>query len=297
MRTRSTVTDVVFLLPQRLCLLDLAGPAEVFRTAVDHGLPYRLSFVAAVPNPVTADGLAVHAETTWPALTSADVVVVPGSSPGSAVAPETVDAVRLHSGTVVGVGAGVDVLGRAGLLDGKRCTTHPLLRQDLANRCPKASVVDDVLHVVDGRVATAASAAAGIDLALHLIAAAHGPGAAARIARAMVVYPRDNGDDRLDSVLLRHRGHVDDLAHRLQDLIEDRFTQRLRLVDMSRELGFSERTLTRHFRRATGLTPLRYQQLLRLERAEHLLGRGATAEAAARAVGLTDARALRALRG
>src|SRR4051812_49096169 len=104
MRTRSTVTEVVFLLPQRLCLLDLAGPAEVFRTAVDHGLPYRLSFVADVPNPVTAEGLPVQAGTTWPALTSADLVVVPGSRPGSPVTSETLEALRGHGrrgGTVV----------------------------------------------------------------------------------------------------------------------------------------------------------------------------------------------------
>ncbi len=279
MRTRSTVTEVVFLLPQALCLLDLAGPAEVYRAAVAHGLPYRLSFVS---------------ETPWPLPSPADLVFVPGAAADHRAAD--LEVLRRHhegGGTVV---ADAEVLGRAGLLGGRRCTTHHDRTRDVAARYPTATVVEDVLHVVDGRVATCAGAASGIDLALHLIAVAHGPAAAARIARALVVYPRRNGDEPDSGVPLRHRGHLDDLAHRLQDLIENRFTERLRLVDMSRELGFSERTLTRHFRRATGMTPLRYQQLLRVERAEHLIGRGETVDAAARAVGLTDARALRALR-
>ena len=97
--------------------------------------------------------------------------------------------------------------------------------------------------------------------------------------------------------MLRHRNHVSELAHRAQDHIEARFTSPLPLADLARDCGVSERTLTRRFVAATGLTPLRYQQVLRLERAEHLLGQGATADAAARTVGFTDARMLRRLRG
>jgi transcriptional regulator GlxA family with amidase domain len=99
-----------------------------------------------------------------------------------------------------------------------------------------------------------------------------------------------------DSVMLRHRGHLSDLAHRVQDVIDARYADRLLLSDLAREIGVSERTLTRIFTTATGLTPLRYQQLLRLERAEHLIGHGSTIEAAARAVGFEDARMLRRLR-
>ncbi|HEX6339611.1 GlxA family transcriptional regulator [Umezawaea sp.] len=286
----------MFLLPQALSLLDLAGPVAVYRAAVARGLPYRLSFVADGPDLVTAEGLGLRAGATWPDLSPADLVFVPG---GGSVSAASLAVLRRHhatGGTVVAVGTGADSLGRAGLLDGRRATTHHGHGRVLADATPAATVVDDVLHVVDGRIATSAGGASGLDVALHLLAASRGPGVAARVARDLLVYPRGAGDEPPPGVPLRHRAHVDDLTHRLQDLIEDRFTERLRLVDMSRELGFSERTLTRHFRRATGLTPLRYQQLLRVERAEQLIGRGATVDAAARAVGLTDARALRALR-
>jgi transcriptional regulator GlxA family with amidase domain len=70
----------------------------------------------------------------------------------------------------------------------------------------------------------------------------------------------------------------------------------LRLADLAAEAGVSQRTLTRLFAAAAGMTPLRYQSLLRLERAEHLIGQGATVESAARAVGFADARMLRRLR-
>lgn len=96
--------------------------------------------------------------------------------------------------------------------------------------------------------------------------------------------------------MLRHRGHLSDLAHRVQDVIDARYADRLLLSDLADQVGVSERTLTRIFSTATGLTPLRYQQLLRLERAEHLIGHGTTIETAARTVGFEDARMLRRLR-
>jgi transcriptional regulator GlxA family with amidase domain len=96
--------------------------------------------------------------------------------------------------------------------------------------------------------------------------------------------------------MLRHRNHLSDTAHRAQDHIEARLAGPLPLTEIAGACGVSERTLTRRFAAATGLTPLRYQQLLRLERAGHLIGHGATIEAAARAVGFTDARMLRRLR-
>jgi transcriptional regulator GlxA family with amidase domain len=145
-------------------------------------------------------------------------------------------------------------------------------------------------------VVSSAGIASGIDLALHLVAVRHGPAAAARTARQMVVYARRNGDEQQTSAMLRHRGHLSDAVHRAQDVIDARFTDRLALADLATATGLSERTLTRRFTASTGRTPLRYQQELRIERAEHLIGQGTTVEAAARAVGFQDARMLRRLR-
>ena len=297
-------TRVVFLLVPKLHLLDLAGPAQVFSTANDLGHIAQLVAVAEVDEIPTAQGVPVKARLEWPDLGPDDLIVVPGwrsprLSPVPPIGPQTKQRLRSHhaaGGSVASVCSGADALGAAGLLDGHRYTTHHDLTDELAARYPKATIVRDVLYVVDDRVITSAGIASGIDLALHLVAVERGAEAAARVAREMVVYARRNGDELQDSAMLRHRGHLSDLAHRVQDVIDARYADRLLLTDLAREIGVSERTLTRIFTTATGLTPLRYQQLLRLERAEHLIGHGSTIEAAARAVGFEDARMLRRLR-
>jgi transcriptional regulator GlxA family with amidase domain len=96
--------------------------------------------------------------------------------------------------------------------------------------------------------------------------------------------------------MLRHRGHLLDAVHRVQDLIDAEFDRPLPLAELAAAAGVSERTLTRQFLRATGTTPLRYQQALRVERAEQLIAHGSTVESAARDVGFEDARMLRRLR-
>lgn len=299
------MTRVVFLLVPQLHLLDLAGPAQVFSSARDFGLGYEVSYVAEHDEVPTAQGVTLRAGTEWPALTPDDLLVVPGWRARAlhgtgALTRATLDRLVGHhaaGGTVASVCAGADALGRAGLLDGRRCTTHHDVQDELARRYPKAHVVRDVLFVTDGRVITSAGIASGIDLALHLVAVRHGAAAAARVAREMVVYARRNGDDRQHSAMLRHRAHLSDAVHHAQDLIDARYTSALPLADLASAVGLSERTLTRRFTAATGLTPLRYQQVLRVEHAEHLIERGATVESAARSAGFQDARMLRRLRG
>ncbi|TCC11019.1 GlxA family transcriptional regulator [Kribbella soli] len=298
-------TRVVFVLVPRLHLLDLAGPAQVFTTANDFGYGYEVSYVAESEEIGTAQGVPLRAQLEWPELDAGDLVVVPGwrsprLSPEPPIGLEFRQRLRAHhaaGGSVASVCSGADALGWAGLLDGRRFTTHHDLTDELAARYPRAIIVRDVLYVEDDRVITSAGIASGIDLALHLVAVGRGAEAAARVAREMVVYARRNGDELQESAMLRHRGHLNDLAHRVQDVIDARYADRLPLTDLAGQIGVSERTLTRIFTAATGLTPLRYQQLLRLERAEHLIGHGTTVESAARTVGFEDARMLRRLRG
>ncbi|MDH6135587.1 transcriptional regulator GlxA family with amidase domain [Kitasatospora sp. MAA4] len=299
------MSRVLFVLVPGVHLLDLAGPAQVFSTAADFGPSYRLGYVAEREQVPSAQGLALTADTHWPELGPDDLVVVPGwraaiRPDGPELGPATTERLRAHhaaGGTVASVCSGARALGQAGLLDGRRCTTHHELQDALASRFPRATVVRDVLFTSDDRVVTSAGIASGIDLALHLLAVRHGPTMAARVARSMVVYARRNGDEPQASAMLRHRSHLSDTVHRVQDLIDTRFAEPLSLAELSACAGVSERTLTRLFGRATdGLTPLRYQQTLRLERAEHLISHGTTVEAAAREVGFDDARMLRRLR-
>jgi transcriptional regulator GlxA family with amidase domain len=299
------VSRVVFVLLPGVHLLDLAGPAQIFSTADDIGQPYTITYVAEREQVRSAQGLPLTAQTDWPDLSGDDLVIVPGwraptLAGGPPPSPATLARLRAYhaaGGTVASVCAGAEALGLAGLLDGRRCTTHHDLQDELAARYPRAVVVRDVLFTVDDRVVTSAGIASGIDLALHLLTVRHGPAFAARVARNAVVYARRNGDAPQASIMLRHRGHLDDTVHHVQDLIDERFSEPLPLAYLAAHAGVSERTLTRLFHRATGgLTPLRYQQALRLEHAEHLISQGTTMETAARAVGFEGARMLRRLR-
>ncbi|MBZ3901166.1 MULTISPECIES: GlxA family transcriptional regulator [Streptomyces] len=298
------MSHVVFFLVPGVHLLDLAGPAQVFSTAGDFGHPYTLTYVSEHRQVPTAQGLPLVAGLDWPELGPDDLIVVPGwSAVTLADSPPLGEALlrvlrdhHARGGTVASVCAGAEALGRAGLLQGRRCTTHHDVQDELARRHPGAVVVRDVLFTADDRVITSAGIASGIDLALHLVAGRHGPAVAAQVARDMVVYARRNGHEPQSSAMFRHRSHLDDTVHRAQDLIDTRFDRPLPLPGLAADVGVSERTLTRLFSRATGLTPLRYQQTLRLERAEHLISHGVTVDAAARSVGFEDARMLRRLR-
>ncbi|AWS42936.1 GlxA family transcriptional regulator [Streptosporangium sp. 'caverna'] len=294
------MSRVVFLLIPQVHLLDVAGPAQVFSTAADLGYGHTISYVSEEKDVATVQGLPLRADDAWPDLGTDDFVIVPGwRGPTRAVSTATIDRLRGHhaaGGTVAGVCAGVDALGRAGLLNGRRCTTHHTVQDELSRLYPEAVVVRDVLYVADDRVVTSAGVASGIDVALHLLRTRHGPRAAGQVARTMVVYAHRNGQAHQVSVMFRHRSHVDETVHRIQDLIDARFTERLPLGLLAETVGCSERTVTRLFRTATGTTPLGYQTALRLERAEHLIGQGSTTEAAAREIGFEDARMLRRLR-
>ncbi|TXS57616.1 GlxA family transcriptional regulator [Streptomyces sp. t39] len=298
------MSHVVFFLVPGVHLLDLAGPAQVFSTAADFGHPWTLGYVAERREVPTAQGLPLVARLDWPRLGPDDLIVVPGWRTSAPAGDPVIGAAALRvlrdhharGGTVASVCAGAEALGRAGLLDGRRCTTHHDVQDELARRHPRAIVVPDVLFTADDRVITSAGIASGIDLALHLVATRHGPAVAAQVAREMVVYARRNGHEPQASAMLRHRAHLDDTVHRAQNLIDARFDRPLPLSVLASDAGVSERTLTRLFSRATGLTPLRYQQTLRLERAEHLISHGATVDSAARTVGFEDPRMLRRLR-
>lgn len=291
---------IVFLLIPRVHLLDVAGPAQVFSTAADLGYEHALSYVSEDGHVPTVQGVPLHAEREWPHLEPDDLIIVPGwRGPTRMASADTLHRLSEHhaaGGTVAGICSGADALGRVGLLDGRRCTTHHAAQDDLARLYPKAEVVRDVLYVADERVVTSAGVASGIDVALHLLSTRRGPSAASKVARAMVVYARRQGTSPQISAMLRHRSHNDETVHHIQDLIDARFTQRLTLSLLADAAGCSQRTVTRLFQRATGVTPLAYQTALRLERAVHLLGQGATTETAAREAGFGDPRMLRRLR-
>jgi transcriptional regulator GlxA family with amidase domain len=296
-----SVRRVVLLVPPGVHVLDLAGPLQVFADAEEFGARYECFTIGEDPVLRSHQGLPVSVSTQWPDPRADDLLLVPGwHSTGRTRVPFTGATLRWiadHPGTWASVCAGAFALAAAGILDGRHATTHHELQDELAHRHPRVHVVRDVLFTEDGPAATSAGIASGIDLALHLLARDHGPAVAARTARSLVVPLRRNGSAPQEAMALRHRDHLVDVVHRVQDVLDARFTEPLPLDELARTAGVSPRSLTRAFTAATGTTPLRYQQQLRVERATELATAGWTWDAAAHAVGLADARMLRRLRG
>jgi transcriptional regulator GlxA family with amidase domain len=157
------------------------------------------------------------------------------------------------------------------LLDGRRCTTHWSRTNELAQRFPLARVLEDRLYVTDGAITTSAGIASGIDMALAFIEQADGPMVAAEVAREMVVYLRRDGAQDQESVYLDYRTHIHPGVHRVQDWIVHHPTARTTLEALADVAGMSARSLTRTFRRATGISVLDFTTRVRLELARTLL--------------------------
>lgn len=270
---------VVLVLPE-VNLLDLSGPVQVFDAATHRGAGYGTEFVSESPDVVSAQGLRLAALAPLPEVVAGDLVLVPGprlsrrADPAPLISAAASDWLRTAHGRgarIASVCTGAAALGDAGLLDGRRCTTHWSLVDAMRLRYPAARVSDGVLYVHDGSISTSAGIASGIDLALSLLERDRGPALTAAVARDLVVYLRRDPSSAQLSPFVEHRAHLDTAVHQIQDHLAQHLDAPHTLAELARLVHLSPRGLTRAFDRATGLSPLEYQQRLRLEQARTLL--------------------------
>jgi transcriptional regulator GlxA family with amidase domain len=298
---------VIFLLLPEVEILDLAGPLQAFHeanaTRGAHGVERRfvIRTCALTPRLRTDQGLVLADLEPLPEAGDGDLVVVPGMKYR---ATEHVDrtAIRwLKTSAAAGaqlasICTGAFILGEAGLLDGRRCTTHWSRTTELRQRFPRARVVDNRLFVSDGPVTTSAGIASGIDMALALIERSHGPLTAAAVAREMVVYIRRDGAHEQESIYLDYRTHLHPGIHRVQDWLTQHPDAKTTLAELASVAGMSARNLTRLFRATTGLTIKDFATRVRLELARTLLhDPELTVDGVANRCGFDNARQLRRL--
>ena len=255
-------------------------------------------FTACTPTPgrvAMKTGLDLVVDRGLDAAADADLVVMPAYGDDTEV-PEVVlevlrDAER-RGAWVLSVCSGAFALARAGLLDGRRCTTHWMYTDTLAARYPKAEVDPSVLYVEDRGVVTSAGTAAGIDACLHLVRRELGAVAAAQIARRMVVPPhRDGGQAQFIETPLPIE--ADTLAPLLAWMTEH-LGEEQPVPDLAARALMSERTFARRFRAETGTTPAAWLVRQRVLRAQELLERThAPVEEIARDCGFGTAAVLR----
>lgn len=290
----------MFVLLPEVEILDLAGPMQALGEANRSRPRYRLRFCSTRDKVRTDQGLVLSDLEPLPDVDANALVVVPGM-PYAATQKLDRRVIRwLRDAAVSGaqltsVCTGAFVLGEAGLLDGRRCTTHWSRTTELAQRFPNARVLTDRLFVTDGGITTSAGIASGIDMALALIEQIDGPLVAAEVAREMVVYLRRDGSQEQQSVYLDFRTHLHPGVHRVQDWIVRNPDRRPTLDELGELAGMSPRNLTRTFRKATGISVHEFSTRVRLELARSLAHEPSlTMEAVARRSGLS-ARELRRL--
>jgi transcriptional regulator GlxA family with amidase domain len=291
---------VIFALFPGCEILDIAGPLQTFDEARGLGGDYRTVMCGTAAALDTAQGLSLTALRRLPLVSKDDLVVVPGFRlHDHRVPPALVRWLReAHhaGGHIASVCTGSFVLGKAGLLDDRRCTTHWKRVRELQAAFPRARVVKDRLFVRDGNVTSSAGIASGIDMALALVEEHHGPVLAARVAREMVVYMRRPGEKDQGSVYLDYRTHLSSGVHEVQDHLVAFPEEHTTLADLARIARMSPRSLTRVFRQATGTSVRAFRTRVRLERARTLLhDPGMTLEQVAESCGFADARQLRRL--
>lgn len=268
--------------------LDVVGPADVFTTANQRAgrTLYRLT-VAAVGGPaqvVAESGLRLGVDVDLsdlarPDAAAVDTLLVAGglgyaSVAADGAAVDVVAGVAARAERVCSVCTGSFVLAGAGLLDGRRATTHWAYAAELRRRHPDVDVVDDELYVRDGHVVTAAGVSAGIDLALALVAEDHGVGLARAVSRRMVVYLHRAGGQSQFSERLAPPGPTsgpgDVLAGVLADVVADPAGEHT-VPALATRAAMSRRHFARVFRARTGTTPGRWVERVRVDAARRVL--------------------------
>jgi len=286
--------------------LDVVGPVEVFAAAGDLaasvGDPgYRIRVAASQARPVrTSSGLELGVDAALHRVRGAvdTLVVAGGDGTVGAVADEVlVGAVRRLAGParrITSVCSGAFVLAEAGLLSGRRATTHWQVCELLARRHPDVEVESDAIYVRDGRLATSAGVTAGMDLALALVEEDLGPEVALAVARRLVLFLRRPGGQSQFSAQLAAGPAPDAGLRELQAFIAEHPDADLGVGALARRAAMSERTLARRFRDELGTTPARYVEAVRVEAARRRLEAGDEAvRAVARACGFGSEETLR----
>jgi transcriptional regulator GlxA family with amidase domain len=302
------IRNVAAVVLDRVPVFELGVVCEIFGVdRSDEGLPgYDFAVVAADPAPLrTESGFTIDTPFGLDRLAEADLIAVPAIASGRAQErsgeparlPEALlaelRAAVARGAWVLSVCTGAFVLGEAGLLDGRRCTTHWRYSADLARRYPAARVDPAVLYVDAQPVITSAGTAAGIDACLHLVRREHGSRVANLIARRMVVPPhRDGGQAQFISRPVATAG--DHALSTLLRWMEANLGEPLTVGRLADRAHMSARTFARRFTAETGTTPQRWLTAQRILRAQELLEEtDETVDAIAGEVGFGSAMVLR----
>jgi transcriptional regulator GlxA family with amidase domain len=277
---KRSVHSVAVLALDGVVGFDLAIPCQVFASTVvgDRGHPYDVRVCGPGPSvAATSSGVEIYRlEAPYPLAEAVrcDTVIVPGMSMDGRWQREAVEVLRAAHAAgarIASICTGAFVLAEAGLLDGRRATTHWADAPELAARFPQVCVDPAVLYIDDGDLLTSAGVAAGLDLCLHMVRTDHGSAVAAETARMVVMTPQRDGGQ---AQFIRRTasgdgdgGALEATMHWMREHLEDPLT----LSDIAGHARLSVRTLSRRFHEETGTSPTQWLIGQRVDRARELL--------------------------
>lgn len=271
--------NIYLLVLPRVHLLDLAAPAQIFaHEAFLHQVA--VHYVAPEAEIHSHQGLQLSQLSSLPdTIRKDDWVLIIGSSqlykylnePEMQQAMLWLQTIAPQCSLIAGICSGTLLAAKAGLLDGKRCTTHHNLISHLREIAPSAHVQEDCIFVSDGDIWTSAGITTSMDLCLHLVAEYWGHQLAITLARDLVLYQRRSGHEAQLSFWLQHRNHMQSRVHRLQDIVMASPGHPWTVMELAQRVFLSERQLRRIFQSATGYNLQDYLQLAKLELAQRLL--------------------------
>jgi transcriptional regulator GlxA family with amidase domain len=280
----SAMHRIAVLARPEVVLMDLAIPVQVFEQSLaglcllDPGAPappYSVQVCGERAGPVSTNaGVPLVASHGLAGLLSADTVIVPGTmdplgEPGAEVS-QALRAARERGARLVSICVGAFTLAAAGVLDGRRATTHWMFTDALAERFPRVRVEPNVLYVDEGDVLTSAGVAAGVDLCLHLVRKDMGHALAIRVARQIVAAPHRIGGQAqfverpMPAVMSESLGQV-------CSWIGENLALPLGIEQLAAQSGMSVRTFARRFQAETGVPPAEWIRQRRIEYARELL--------------------------
>jgi transcriptional regulator GlxA family with amidase domain len=251
-------------------LLDAAGPISVFEIAARFaGIPSSIKVLAVTPGAVrSSSGVEICASRIRPSRAISTLIVVGGEKmPAAATCKRTLSFVRTMAKRgvrVASVCSGAYILAEAGLLDGRRATTHWWSTRHFVGSYPKVKLEPDQIYVRDGNIWSSAGITAGIDLALAMVAEDFGEGIAKNTARQLVVYHRRSGGQSQFSSLLELKA-PDGRFGPLLAWAREHLDAPLTVEDLAEQAGMSSRHFTRAFVAETGSTPSKAVERLRIE--------------------------------
>lgn len=290
---------IAILVYDGVTLLDVAGPAEVFKEANRFGADYRIVLMSPTGDTVRSNlvfGITVDGVVSVDL--APDTYLVPGSDlyPRTPVPRSLAAAARLPAPgarRVASICTGAFILAAAGLLDGKRATTHWRVTGELARRCSTCHVEPDAIYVRDGNTYTSAGVTAGIDLALALVEEDHGADLTRDVARTLVVYLQRSGGQSQFSAPLQGPPPRTPALRRIADLVTADPQGDHSIGELAKHLDVSTRHLTRLFREELSITPAKYVENIRFDMARALLDQGHTATHAATRAGFPSYESMR----